>query len=124
MRKYLGLYKGLTIAAFSSLTISCQKEDAEPFPQFDVIVGQHVKAGDTATYNLTIESGHRELAEVIVPPKHGSFSAISKDPSSGWYIYKYKAESGFLGVDSVVFKSNEPIEKQTLYTHWNIQVAP
>lgn len=115
-------YTGLTIATFILLLSSCRKDDAEPFPQFDVITLNNVRVGDTASYNLTIESGHRELPTIIIPSKHGSYNSISTEASSKWHIFKYKPEAGFLGVDSVVFKSIEPVEKQTLYTHFIITV--
>jgi hypothetical protein len=110
------------MVAFISLFSSCRKDHTEQYPQFDVITLKNVYGGDTATYNLTIESGHRELPEITIPSKHGSFNAISKESPAGWYVFKYKPEIGFTGGDSVVFESIEPVEKQILYTHLIITV--
>ncbi len=115
MRKLILLL--LSVTSFLIL-LSCRKQndDTNNYPASYVTIVTSTFDRDTILGNLTIEAGHRELPEIIMPPKHALKSQIERQPGTGWYLYHYRPTGNYKGKDSVMFFSVEPVDRVKLTT--------
>ena len=120
--KHLQFYSSIITLVSIFLLLSCSKNDDVQYPPIEVVILTNAYQGDTLKHNLTIEAGHRQMPNIIFSAHHADLSSLFKDPLNDNYIYTYKPVVGFIGQDSIVFRSVEPVEKQTLTSHFIITV--
>lgn len=113
----------LTFLLFSILLYSCAKsKDQVELPEFRALVGVWASYNDTTIVSLSAV-GHLNKVTILKSPRHSVFSGFSTDPVGG-ITYKYLPQINFRGIDTVMFKSSEPLLKQTVISTLLIPIRP
>ena len=112
--------KTLILAGIILYAFACKKNETAPaYPEFRAYVGTYAEFGDTA-YQSLAAIGHLNLPAIIKAPAHAIYSSISSDVYGPNYYYS--PEKDFYGIDSVIFKSSEPLLKETVISTYYFTV--